>query len=582
MRRAAGLAAVAIAVATLASACVSIPETSPVYQGQDVGVDNDPQQVRINVTGPASGADPESVVQGFYRAMLAYPQNVPVAQKFLTPQAAGDWDPDASVVVYQNIDTVSTGTVPKVSVTGRALGSVDERGSWVSALDERSAMDTTLRLVRIRGEWRIANPRPGIFVDSDYFERNYSDYSLYFFDPTRQVLTPDPVYLAVGDTTATALIRDLLLGPTSHLTGVAETIAPTSTEVDVAVEVSTSGVADIPLSDAVLRLSPEDRRLFAAQVTWTLRQLDDIRSISISVERQPLEIPNVGLTFATDEYAAFNPAGLAGERRLFAFDEDGVVAVSPGAATPALGPIRDVPPGASLAVDISGQLGAVVRNSRRSVVVAGLPGASNATPQAWFRHGTALLRPSWDLQGVLWLVDHTAKGARIYAVTKDAVRAVHAPGLAGADVTSFAVSRDGVRFAAVVGTGEGSQLQIATVDRAPQTGGRVRLQSPRQVRGPLVDLVDFTKVAWSSPTSLAVLANERGADRKPYELAIDGSKAAAAEGFLSVVPRTIAAGPDTDTPLVIGAAGGLLYLQTLGSWSPFPGAEHFRAPVYPG
>lgn len=565
-----------------AAGCVSIPESSPVYEGRDVGVENDPQQVRINVTGPTPGADREAIVQGFYQAMLAYPQNVPVAREFLTTQAAGDWDPGAAVVVYRDVDIASAASGDEVVVTGRALGSVDERGSWTSAVGERAALQTTLRLRSVDGQWRITNPQPGILIDPDYFDRNYDDYSLYFFDPTRQVLTPDPVYLAVGETTATALVRDMLLGPTSELTGVAETIAAQTTEVDVAVAISADGVAEVPLSDEVLRLSPEDRQLFGAQVTWTLRQLGGIQWISITVDGAPLEIPNVDDTFGIDEYAGFDPAGLAGERRLFAFDREGVVAVSPVEVTAILGPLGSVRPGSSLAISASGEIGAVVRGNGDSVVVAGLPSASELTPQTWFAGGTAVLRPSWDLAGVLWLVDRTPTGARIYAVTEERVREVRAAGLTGEDIASFAVSRDGVRFAAVIGTGEDSRLDIATIDRAPKDGRRVTLGSPREVRSPLVDLIDLTQLAWVSPTSIAILGNELSDDRQPFEVAIDGSRTVAAEGFLPVMPLTIAAGPNTDAPIAIGTAGGAVYVQTLDGWTPFTGDAKLLAPVYPG
>jgi hypothetical protein len=514
-------------IACTAAACVSIPDSGPVGQADEVGVEDQSQQITNVVLGPSEGADPIDVVQGFYAAMLAYPQTSDKARLFLTPAAAEKWDPEASLFVYDAVDFVSLDQ-QQVSVATTITGSLDGRGRWSSAADP-AAFDPsgdfeavpggaleqeTLRLRQVDGEWRIVNPQPGTYVDSDFFARFYDPYSLYFFDPSRTILTPDPVYLAVGDTTATALVKDLLLGPTTDLKGAVSNAAPPDTQLDVAVSISQSGVAEVPLSPDVLKLSAEDRQLFAAQLAWTLRQVDGLEQISMSVDGSELAIENVESPFDAESFAGYDPAGLSGERRLFALSDEGLVTVSGGDVSPVSGPIGDVTGGRSFAVQTSGQLAAIVDSGGTSITVGAVPSQADAGRVDWFTGGEHLLRPSWDAQQVLWVVDATAQGANIYAVTGDRARLIEqAPGLAGRSILAFAVSRDGVRMAAIVDEGGRHQLVIATINRDDTTDPtKAELERVRVVASATARLTDLQDLAWVSPTSIAVLGHEPGDD----------------------------------------------------------------------
>lgn len=88
LRRRAGLLLAAALVPLCATACVSIPDSGPVGQADEVGVEDQTQRITNVVLGPFDGADPDEVVQGFYTAMLAYPQTSDKARLFLTPNAA--------------------------------------------------------------------------------------------------------------------------------------------------------------------------------------------------------------------------------------------------------------------------------------------------------------------------------------------------------------------------------------------------------------------------------------------------------------------------------------------------------------
>jgi hypothetical protein len=577
-----GRALAAVLMATCVASCVSIPDSGPVGQAVEVGVEDQSQQLTNVVLGPFDGASPAEVVQGFFVAMTAYPQTMDKARLFLTDEAAAAWNPDTELRVYSDVEFVPSGRSVNVSLT--LNGALDERGSWTSATPGDNVEQAPLNLRQDGGEWRIDNPSDGILVDAEFFRDFYEPYSLYFFDPSLTILTPDPVYLPGGETAATTLVRDLLQGPTADLKGAVTSAVPADTELDVGVSISRSGVADVPLSPNVIKLLPADRKLFAAQLAWTLRQVPGVEQIFLSVAGQELPIENVESPFAADSFAGYDPAGLSGERRLFALGKDGPVTLNAGQVSPVQGPIREVTGGASIAVQTSGQLAAVVDGDRRTILVGAVPSVPDEGVTTWFSGGTKLLRPSWDAQQVLWVVDQTESGARIYTVTADGARPVEsAPGLVGANILAFGVSRDGIRMAAIVEHNGVTRLKVATIDRRdPEDPTRAWIRAPRTVANVSVNLTELHDVAWVSPTSLAVLGRVAGGDVLPYEVAIDGSETQEAGGFPPANPKWIAAGPNVEATIAV-SAGHQISVQTPdGQWLKTDPEIRVRAPAYPG
>jgi hypothetical protein len=157
------------------------------------------------------------------------------------------------------------------------------------------------------------------------------------------------------------------------------------------------------------------------------------------------------------------------------------------------------------------------------------------------------------------------------------------PGLSGRDVQEFAVSRDGVRFAAVVAEGDRARLVIAKIQRPASQPGQVSLVRLREVVNPDITLTGVSGLAWSSPTGVALLANGEAGDRQIYQMSIDGSAVEGMTGFLPSRPVSLAAGPNADEPLTIGARTGKVYIQNLDlQWTEVPSSTRLWAPTYPG
>lgn len=567
------------------SGCVRIPDSGAVRASYRGDAQDELALVEVRPPGPQPDDTPQQIAQGFLNAMQAYPPTSLVARQFLTPGAAARWQPETGTVIYS--DQVTSQIEPgRVRLEGTKLASLSERGSWSSAAEGGGDYRHTFRLRRIDGQWRIANPPSGTLVPQAYFERYYRPYALYFLDPSRDILVPDLIYLPGGAQTPTLLVKGLLRGPTRWLEGSVETLVPVSTEVDLSVPVSSSGVADVALSAEVLNLAAPERQLLLAQLVWTLRQVPTITGVSVSVGGSILEIPGSEGIVPMDALPGFDPAGLLAARDLYGLRGDQLVTISGSDVRPVAGPFgTGRVPAAAPAVAVDGERAAVVSGRRRVVLVSGIQlGASTRPASAvrWYA-GTRVLRTSWDASGRLWIVDERRSGAKVVVADGDG-KPVELPirGITGEEVRALRVARDGVRLAAVVETGDGAQILLGRIHRS--AGGAVRgVTGVGPVANPLVRFSDVVDLAWTSPTTLAVLARSGKGPLQPYLVAIDGSYVLESTPLPDPGVTEIAAAPNPELPIVVGTASGRLWVRRADlRWTSVGDEGRVRSPVYPG
>jgi len=577
MRRAWAGLLVPLAVCLLAS-CMQVPDSGPVHAGPEVGAESEPL-LRYLPSGPQPGADPETTVNGYLDAMRAYPPNPGIVRQFLTDDAAASWSPGAGTQIYAASPEIEQVDADTVRIDGRLRATLSERGTWTTPPPGERRVSREFRLRRVHGEWRIADPVPGVLLPVYDFERYYGAYALYFFDPTLRVLVPSPVYLPEGTQTATLLLRGLVRGPTEWLGGAVRSLVPPTDAADLSVPVTDAGVAQVQLGPAARGLGATERRRLAAQLAWTLRQVPDVDTIRVTVNGAPLPLEAGDNTIDVDTGAEYDPADPAAAQTLYALRGDRLEAVDlkQGKATPVGGRLGsgDVPV-STYAVERSGQTVAAVTRDRTAVEVAQL---GSDTSQVWLSRAASLLGVQWDIHGLLWAVDRTGAGTRVYVMRDGRVAPVALPADAPDDITAFALSRDGVRMAVVQGSGNESRLLVGRVLRPTDDSLRISVDRWREVETSTTSLRRFVDVAWQSPTELTVVGEETRGSVQVFTVSVDGSSVSPTN-LLDVDIASVADAADVDRPTVVATRPGTLYLQLADRWTELALDGRLREPSY--
>lgn len=587
MRSRAVLTAAVLAVAAVVAGCSEIPTSGPVMDAGAVGPqpDDQPDYVDVREAPPRAGMTPLEIVNGFIDAMASHQPGYEIARQYLTEEAAGEWDPAAGVTVFYEArpptEPVGEDTV-RVGMT--VHGQVGADGSFTESETEKREFD--LQLEEVDGEWRIANPVPGILIADFSFDREYQPRNVYFFDPGLEVLVPDVVYLprTANDAAATLLAQSVLAGPTDWLAPAVRTAFPEGTALELDSVPVRNGVATVELGPDVALAAPDERERMAAQLTWTLGVLPEVEAVEVLSDNLPL-IQGAPLSPDDPAMRQYDPAVLAPESVLYALGGAGVVAsVGDGEdLQPVAGPLGELAGAREVAVNIGA--------NRAVVITDGPDGTGSQVQIASFGEGE-VLQPlfqgvdlsslAWDRSGLVWAVDHgvDGPGVVVYRPDGDPVE-VLAPQLAGLDVDRLAVSPDGVRVALTVS----GQAMVGNVIRDADSTATLRIEQLRPI-GPRTDDGVARDVAWSasSPTwsaadTVVILfeATTGTSGVQPYYAALSGQEAVP-RGLQAKDGVRVAGTPGL--PVVVETGDGVLLRQeTSNTWADIGPA---RSPAYPG
>ncbi len=517
MKRRLQLIAVLV-VASVVSACAGIPTSGPVRKVADDG-DLGQSAVRYSPARPLRGASPEQIVRGYLDAMLAFPASSRTASAFLTPSAAQKWTSSSRTVVYSDPDVAGSQEPVNRGDTGDQLpGSVTVRlGFTVDAeLDgqgryTRRAAPTAMAytLEQVQGQWRIANPQQGLLVNRKFFTDYFRTFNLYFFDRPGRRLVPDPVHLVVGDQLATTLVASLAGGAPDEAAAT-RTYVPDNGTLRPAVPVSGEGVADVEFTKDFGDLDNSARDHLSAQIVWTLRQVPGVAGVQI-VGR------STALTAGGEEvqpiqaWGGYGPSTARG--RAYAIIAGSVVEIDRLQTRPVGGVWGKNARGVEfLAVSEAGV--AAVLPGRDRVRLTDRDGTDARTIG-----GRGFIRPGWDSDGELWLVDRPSAGTRVRVVDDEGQRTIIGGGISNLQVASFEISPDGTRYVVTGAGADAGELFVGRVvrdvrDRIVALGTASRVftsaQAPRSA-------------SWSSATELIFLADSQ-AGVQVYRARIDGSE----------------------------------------------------------
>lgn len=566
---------VVVALTLPLTACVSLPQSGSVQPGprQDQGVQSE-APFDYNPPGPGAGDTPVDIVGGFLQAMQATPQRTAVAREFLSDEGSTGWVPTKSTLIYGSGDLRNSGHTVTMDF-GETI-ELNGRGEWLGDLHGNRGVEYHLTLIHQQGEWRISNPPDALIVPRSHFETRFQQYYLYFFDKSAQILVPEPVYLPRGEQAPTLLIEGLLRGPDQNLLGSTRTFIPSQTELEISVPVARDGVAEVPLSDEVLDLDDGELDLALAQIGWTLRQIPGIEQMRITVDGSPLEISDQGAEQNIRAWPEYDPSVNWASHELFGIRDGRVVTRLAGEELRIAGLFGTEPSRLrTIGVDLSAEQVAGVSKDGTTVLVAPrardvgeVPAAGSA--DVVYSSGTDVLRPEWDIYGQVWLIDRSRHGAVLSVVQAGVPVEFDAPGITGANIKAFILSRDGTRLVAIVDGKNTDRLVVSRISR--NDDGQVR----RLANATDLPIGDFQvdeirDLAWRTPGSVALLAGPTPGLSQVIVTLVDGSSALGdvasnAEIFRDEADRIVTS-PALGAPLYVGTTSGQLFeLAANGRW----------------
>jgi hypothetical protein len=310
----------------------------------------------------------------------------------------------------------------------------------------------------------------------------------------------------------------------------------------------------------------------------------------ITVDGTPIDLPGQSAAVGVHGWSEYDPGVAWASQSLFGLRDGRAVSVTDGHEERVTGPFGANDLGLrSVAANLPGDRLAGVTGNGREVLVSDRSqpiGRSSNDATTAYSGGTDVLRPVWDLNGQLWILDRTRHGARLSVYWKGDLHRVSAPGIDGQDVRSFIISRDGTRLVADLDRHGSDRLVIARVERDPS--GALRQITPAQ-RLPLggfqVDRIQ--DLAWRSPGNVAVLTSPTPDTSQVIVVRVDGSSA---QGEVASDPQlfqdeadTLVTSPAPGSPLYIGTSSGRLFqLASNGRWTGTGIRPGLAAPTFAG
>ncbi|MEU9339480.1 LpqB family beta-propeller domain-containing protein [Streptomyces sp. NPDC048290] len=567
------------------------------------GVENTPRQdtqVRVFAVPPRDDAAPPDIVQGFLEALTSDDPRYETAKLYLTPEAARDWQPEASTTVLADGPATTAdpaggredGTEYSFTLTGTRIALVDEQQSY-TPVDGDYTRQVHLAKDRKTGQWRIDGLPQGVVMGQSDFQRNYTSVDKYYFASAtatgaQPAVVADPVYIRRRVDAMTQMVDSLLSGPTTWLDPVVRSSFPSGTALkkDATLAPDDQNTLTVPLNDRAADVSLTKCNEMAAQLLFTLRTL----------------------TPAVDQVELQSGGG-----RLCSLDEDGADAVATRGSAEQPGylyfldgdhQLVRIPASSktTTAEAVPGTLGEGTRELR-SVAVArdenqaagvGLDGkglyVSSLTPQEQppaplvvsqgKTEADRLTAPSWDLHGDLWIADRDPKNERLLLFPDGEGDAIHVatPGLDGR-IESVRVAADGVRIALVVSDGEQQSLLIGRIERESKPGEAPSV-TVREMRSATPQLSEITTMSWAGDSRLVVVGREKEGVQQISYVQVDGSSPETAAPDALTGVETIAASEDEHLPLVAYSEDGIVRMGSAAQWQKV--VTEGASPVYPG
>ncbi|MCG2622735.1 LpqB family beta-propeller domain-containing protein [Arthrobacter sp. I2-34] len=545
-----------VLLAVLLTACSSIPTSGPVstYLADDGDRQQGPE-FTFNPPGPAEGATPQEIVQGFLLAGTATQDDYKIAREFLAPSLAGEWQPVQRTLVYRNTaKVVGSPSKSEFVVQLEVEAVVDERGILQEAA-EGTTESVEVNLVQVDGQWRIAQIPDGTMLSATDFRTLFDPHDLYFYDATYTYAVPDVRWFASRQGVSAAIVAALLEGPAPYLAGAVLSAFPEGTTLvrrSVPVE---SGEATVDLSSEVLTGTTFLRRQqMQQQLELTLAGLHTISTIKLTVDQRDVDLG--GNPDPAFKAAVRNPA--VGSTQIALLNDELVYYEGSRPQRPDGLPSVAAYSPRDPAMSLDQRHIALLNGQRTRMLVIG---ADRTLREA--ASGSALTAPSVDPFGWAWTAAGDGSGA-VYAVDPDrdsgARVEVGAQWLTERTVKSLKISREGSRALIIADDGGETMVYVAGVVRDRQ--GR-----PKSINTPIVlkPAVPVDRGVWAAEGTVVVMAAADKADTEvtAQALGLDSSslRMAPLAGMLGI---SVGNGAED----VYAQTRDSLYVRVGNSWAP--------------
>ncbi|WP_333619330.1 LpqB family beta-propeller domain-containing protein [Dietzia sp.] len=513
-RRALSSAALAMAASLGLAGCVSLPSTSTPKVIDTFA----PKASGVQVPSPVPDQEPDLLVRDFVKASSRPDQRHEAARQFLTSQASDKWDDSASAAVVLRADLSASGRrtadTATYTLTGEKVGDLGAGGVFTS---EEGEVNIEIELVRVDGQWRIDSIPPGVVMERADFYSSYSMHNLYFLDPGRKQLVPDPRWLSASSSEVAPSLLNMIAGdPRTSLRGtVSNRLGPS-----VSVRPSpTDGNQESGTTvdfQGLQTMSSEEIEEFAAQVVWTLSDAEVPGPYRLERDGAPIDERHSG-GWSVEDVESFDPNPDGGQLEYVLTSADGLVRLTGSAAQRFGGPWSGIADSRYARLSPDGkQLALVAGDGASSGSGAVLKiGPLDGSPADILR-GPGITSPSWSqVDNSLWFLGADGKVSRLSdpsdpgsagTVGQDAIDSV------GGTVSDMALDPTGTRLV-FVADGHAYISVIRYGANEPVLGAPLRV-------GQSLDNT-ITSVGWLGRDS--ILVGRSAVDAPVARITVDGA-----------------------------------------------------------
>jgi hypothetical protein len=537
------------------SGCAGIPSSSQVYYGEEISQDTSTQFVRVIARPPSLDMNPEEIIRGFLDACADPSEDYEIARQYLDVESAENWNPLSGIEIYEASTIEVAEATTTLTVGAVKLGTISDLGRFQVG-DPGAEISRSFDLEQnAGGQWRISSLSDGILLSSGDVDRSFRSFPIYFFNTDLTSLITDSLLVPVSNSgAATSLVRSLLDGPSPYLSPVATSAFPVGTTLTYGSVPVLNGIAQVDLSNEILGANEVTRRALSAQLVWTLSALANVTSVQISVSGQPLALANVSSLQTIRDWQNFSVLPNPDRKVLNVIRNEKIFAISDETESlryTSTTPLIFASPNAT--------------DTRIATVTADLKSlqVANASDSIFelVAQGEQISKPTWDRDGSIYFSDF---GSGVREVANDGTLRevlVDVSALGTNDqVKQVAVSSDGVRVAVVLSDGIQDVIAVGAIFKAES---ETRIIGLHRIERSIVTIRD---IAWSSPTSIAVL----GTDESKSELLFDISLLDGKSKLFSTPIGAQQISVDGTRKIFVSAVDGtnqLVYQQSFGSWT---------------